>query len=120
MRSAIVATVFLVFPAGCGVARATDGGVPGPTSTPDPSHELRSAYLIVGGEWIDGETLEQNLEAAREEEAAAAKMAAVTELGASDQFMRSPPPQMADAAGNLRNNRAYMRKRKRTPASRYR
>jgi hypothetical protein len=32
----------------------------------------------------------------------------MTELGASDQFMRAPPPpQMADAAGNLRNNRAY-------------
>lgn len=48
-----------------------------------------------------------------------AKAAAMTELGASDQFMRAPPPpQMADTAGNLRNNRAYRaRERERLQAA---
>ena len=108
MRAAIVATLFLVILAGCAAAGAPVGGVPLPTSTPDPAQALRSACLNAGGEWTDGDTLEGDLEAAREEEAAAARTAAMTELGASDQFMRAPPPpQMADAAGNLRNNRAY-------------
>ncbi len=108
MRVAVIATAFLVVLAGCGGAGQTAEGVPLPTSTPDPAQVLRSACLDAGGEWTDGDTLERDLEAAREEEAEAAKSAAMTELGASDQFMRAPPPpQMADAAGNLRNNRAY-------------
>ena len=108
MRAAIVAAVFLVLLGGCSVAGASDGSVPVPTSTPDPAHELRGACLQDGGDWTDGEALAMRLETAREEEAAATRTAAMTELGASDQFMRAPPPpQMADAVGNLRNNRVY-------------
>lgn len=119
MRNTIVVTVMLVLLAGCGAVGVTDGGEPEAAANADPAHELRGACLQSGGEWLDAETLEQDLETARAEEAKAAATAEMTKHGASDQFMRAPPPsQMADEVGNLRNNRAYRaRERERLQAA---
>ena len=106
--NAFAAAVFLALLSGCGVAGVTVGGLPAPTATPDPAHELRNACLKAGGAWFDAETLEREIEIAWEVVAEAATTASMTEAGASDQFMRAPPPsQMADPVLNLQNNRVY-------------